>query len=139
MKTILLSNSLVEKCPEILKLWDYEKNKDIQPQDVSIHHKKIIWWKCDRGHSWQSPVNGVASNGTRCPYCAGVKAIPGETDIVTLFPEIAAEWDYDKNGKIDPSCVSSASHTRYWWKCALGHSYQSAPYSRTLQYKSGCP
>ena len=139
METILLSNSLVEKCPEILELWDYEKNKDIRPQDVSIHHKKKIWWKCDRGHSWQSPVNGVASGGTRCPYCAGYKAIPGETDIVTLFPEIAAEWDYDKNGKIDPSCVTSATHKKYWWKCALGHSYQSAPYSRTGQYKSGCP
>ena len=139
MKTILLSNSLVEKCPDILALWDYEKNKDICPQNVSIHHKKKVWWKCDRGHSWLSPVNGVASNGTRCPYCAGYKAIPGETDILTLFPEIAAEWDYDKNEKLDPHGVSPATHSKVWWKCALGHSYQSAPYSRTGFYKSGCP
>ncbi len=139
MKPIKSSNSLVEKCPDVLALWDYERNKDVRPQDVSIHHKKKVWWKCDRGHSWQSPVNGVASNGTRCPYCAGYKAIPGETDIVTLFPEIAAEWDYDKNGKLDPCSVAPAAHSKVWWKCAHGHSYQSAPYSRTGFYKSGCP
>ena len=139
MKTIKFSNSLAEKCPGILDHWDYEKNTDVCPQETSVHAKKIVWWKCERGHSWQSPVNGVASNGTRCPYCAGYKAIPGETDIVTLFPEIAAEWDDEKNGNLDPSCVAPASHTGVWWKCALGHSYRSAPYSRTGHYKSGCP
>lgn len=139
MNTNSFSNSLAEKCPDILNLWDYEKNKDICPQDVSIHAKKIVWWKCDRGHSWTSPVNGVASNGTRCPYCAGYKAIPGETDIVTLFPQIAAEWDYDKNGKLDPHSTAPATHTPVWWKCPLGHSYQSAPYSRTRESGTGCP
>ena len=139
METLLSSNSLATKCPDVLNLWDYEKNKDICPEDVSIHAKKIVWWKCDRGHGWQSPINGVASNGTRCPYCAGYKVIPGETDIVTLFPEIAAEWDYDKNGNLDPGSIAPASHTSVWWKCAIGHSYQSAPFSRTGNYKSGCP
>ena len=139
MKSITASNSLEVKCPDILDLWDYEKNKGINPQDVSVHSKIKVWWKCDRGHSWRAPVNGVASNGTRCPYCAGFKAISGETDLMTLFPEIAAEWDYEKNGKIDPSSITSASHRKVWWKCALGHSYQSAPCTRTLQYRSGCP
>ena len=139
MKPIMLTNTLVVKCPDILDFWDNEKNKDICPQDMSIHSKKIVWWKCDRGHSWQAPVNGVAGGGTRCPYCAGFKAIPGETDIATLFPDIAAEWDYEKNGTLDPSDVTAASHTPIWWKCALEHSYKSAPFSRTGHYKSGCP
>ncbi|MBQ2256957.1 MAG: zinc-ribbon domain-containing protein [Clostridia bacterium] len=139
MKTIMFANSLVEKCPDVLALWDYEKNKDMRPQDVSIHHKKKVWWRCEKGHGWQAPVNGVAANGTRCPYCAGYKAIPGETDLVTLFPGIAAQWDDDKNGKLDPRSLSPASHTSVWWKCAQGHSYKSAPYSRTGRYNSGCP
>jgi hypothetical protein len=139
MKPIMSTNYLAVKCPDLLDIWDYDKNKDMTPQAVSIHSKKKAWWKCDRGHSWQAPVNGVASNGTHCPYCAGHKAIPGETDIVSLFPEIAADWDYDKNGGIDPRNVAAASHGKVWWKCALGHSYQSAPYQRTGNYKSGCP
>ena len=139
MKTIISSNSLEVKRPDLLDLWDYEKNAGISPQDISIHHKKILWWKCEKEHSWQAPVNGVASNGTRCPYCAGLRAFPGESDIVTLFPEIAAEWDYEKNGKLDPSSIAPTTHSKVWWKCALGHSYQSAPYSRTGHYKSGCP
>ena len=139
MKPIRFSNTLAEKCPDILALWDYEKNMSISPQNVSHNTKTRVWWKCDRGHSWQAPVNGVAYNGTRCPYCTGYKAIPGETDIMTLFPEIADEWDYEKNGSLDPCSVAPASHDKIWWKCTLGHSYQSAPYSRTGHYKSGCP
>ena len=139
MKTIKDSNILEVKCPDILVLWDYEKNRGISPQDISVHHKKIIWWKCEKGHSWQAPVNGVASNGTRCPYCAGFKAIPGETDLATLSPDVAVEWDYEKNGDLDPSSITPASHSKVWWRCALGHSYQAAPYSRTRQNNSGCP
>ena len=139
MKTVKVSNSLEVKCPDILVLWDYEKNKEVNPQNVSHNSKKRVWWKCDRGHSWQAPVNGIAYNGTRCPYCMGYKAIPGETDLVTLFPDVAAEWDYEKNGDLDPCGVAPSTHTKVWWKCPLGHSYQSAPYSRTRQYKSGCP
>lgn len=139
MKTSKFSVSLTERCPNVLSFWDYEKNKDICPQDISIHSKRKVWWKCEKGHGWKAPVNGVASNGSRCPYCAGLRAFPGETDIITLFPEIAAEWDYEKNGELDPSSIAPTTHTKVWWKCALGHSYQSAPYSRTGQYKSGCP
>ena len=139
MKPIMQANSLDVKCPDILALWDYEKNKGVRPQDVSVHHKKKLWWKCDKGHSWQAPVNGVAANGTRCPYCAGYKAIPGETDLVTLFPQIAAEWDFEKNDQLAPDTVAPGSHEKVWWKCSLGHSYQSAPYSRTRKTGSGCP
>lgn len=139
MKPIMLSNSLALKCPDVLALWDYEKNSDINPQDVSLHAKKKVWWKCDKGHSWQTPINGVASNGTRCPYCAGYRAIPGETDILTLHPNLATQWDFDKNGKLDPGSVAPASHTKVWWKCDKGHSWQSAPYSRTRGEGGGCP
>lgn len=139
MKPILFSNNLAEKCPDVLALWDYDKNQGVSPQETSVHAKKKVWWKCDKGHSWQSPVNGVAGGGTRCPYCMGYKAIPGETDLVTLFPAIAAEWDYDKNGRLDPHGVAPAAHTKVWWKCEKGHSYQSAPYSRTGKLNSGCP
>ena len=54
MKTIMESNSLGVKCPDVLDLWDYEKNKGICPQDMALHTKKKVWWKCDRGHNWQS-------------------------------------------------------------------------------------
>ncbi len=138
MRTMLLSNSLAVKCPDVLKLWDYEKNTDACPENVSVHAKTKAWWKCDKGHSWQSPVNGVASNGTRCPYCAGFKAIPGQTDLMTLFPEIAAEWDHEQNGALTPENTAPNSRAKVWWRCAKGHSYRSASYSRTGN-GAGCP
>ena len=139
MKPILPTNTLAEKCPSVLDLWDHEKNGVLCPENVSVHAKNKVWWRCERGHSWQSPVNGVASNGTRCPYCAGLRAIPGQTDLVTLFPKIAAEWDYEKNGELDPGNTAPGTHTKVWWKCSLGHSWQSAPYSRTREFSAGCP
>ena len=33
------------------------------------------------------------------------KLIPGENDLATLFPEIAAEWHPTKNGELSPNDV----------------------------------
>jgi hypothetical protein len=41
----------------------------------------------------------------------------------TKFPEIAEEWDYDKNGPITPEMFSYGSMSKVWWKCAKGHEW----------------
>lgn len=48
------------------------------------------------------------------------------------------EWDYIKNGKVTPQEVGRASGKIVYWKCHLGHSYQSRIYNRT-RGGSGCP
>lgn len=55
-----------------------------------------------------------------------------------LFPQIAAEWDYDKNRGIHPEHVSYGSHEVFMWKCPLGHpSYPASVKNRT--HGKGCP
>lgn len=130
---------LQTKDPEAAKLWDYEKNGGLTPRDVSPGSRMKVWWKCEQGHGWQAQVYSVSQGGTRCPYCMGFRAIPGETDLVTLSPGVAEQWDYERNGDLDPGTVSASSHDKIWWKCGLGHSWQSAPYSRTKPNGSGCP
>lgn len=41
------------------------------------------------------------------------------------FPELLKEWDYEKNGDIDPFSIAPGSHTPAWWVCEKGHSYNA--------------
>lgn len=63
---------------------------------------------------------------------------PGENDLASTEPEIAAEWNYEKNGELIPSQVARASGKKVWWKCEQGHEYQMVVGNRTDQGQ-GCP
>ncbi|MCD8287888.1 MAG: hypothetical protein LUC18_03480 [Porphyromonadaceae bacterium] len=52
------------------------------------------------------------------------------------FPELAAQWDYEKNGDIMPNSVSYGSHLEVWWKCPVcGYSYKKRISNRTAPSK----
>ena len=38
-------NDLATTNPELVKEWDFEKNKDIKPTDVTAGANKAVWWK----------------------------------------------------------------------------------------------
>ena len=42
-------------------------------------------------------------------------------NLQSQYPEIAKEWDYEKNGDLLPSQVSKSSAVRVWWKCEKDH------------------
>lgn len=63
---------------------------------------------------------------------------PGENDLATVAPLIAAEWNYEKNGDLTPSQIARASGKEVWWKCEKGHEYQMRVLNRTAQGQ-GCP
>lgn len=50
-----------------------------------------------------------------------------ERDEFTLL----AQWDKEKNGSLTPRDVSFGSHRRIWWRCELGHQWDTAVYTRT--------
>ena len=68
---------------------------------------------------------------------AGPETIPGKNDLASLFPEIAAEWDPEKNGSLTPEQVLPGSGRRIFWICREGHSWKTAVYHRTRGH--GCP
>lgn len=57
--------------------------------------------------------------------------------LAELYPNIAAEWDKSKNGRIRPECIKPSSNQKFWWKCKNGHSWLAAVYSRVNG--NGCP
>ena len=58
--------------------------------------------------------------------------------VLYRFPEIAQEWDEERNGRLTPDKITSGSDLKVWWKCKKGHNYKANIGSRTRQ-KSGCP
>lgn len=50
MKSQKVKNSICGKWPEIDKYWDYEKNGDIKPEDITISSKILLYAKCPFCH-----------------------------------------------------------------------------------------
>lgn len=100
--------------------WDQEKNAPLRFEDVTPGSDRKVWWRCDKGHSWQAKVSN-RFRGTGCPFCAGHRILPGENDLQTVYPEIAQEWHPTKNGDLSPGEVAPHSNQYAWWKCVEGH------------------
>ena len=54
-----------------------------------------------------------------------------------MRPDLAGQWDYDKNQKIRPDQLTVNAHDKVWWKCNKGYSWCAVVYSRANG--SGCP
>lgn len=65
------------------------------------------------------------------------KTITGVNDLQTMNPELAGEWNHEKNGDITPSDVAVNSNKKYWWKCGKGHEWEANVNSRNRGV--GCP
>lgn len=130
-------NDLKTLNPELAMEWDAEKNTDRNPEDVMPGSGIRVWWKCKEGHSWDAIINTRAVRGNGCPYCEGRKAWPGFNDLATTMPEVAAQWDYERNGDLKPTEILSGCDKRVWWKCSRGHSWKTAVYHRKSGH--GCP
>jgi hypothetical protein len=116
--------------PDLADDWDYEKNAPLMPEDVFAQSTERVWWKCSKGHSYETVVcNRYWGNG--CPYCSGSKPIVGETDLATTHPHLLDEWDYDANANLRPENFTAGSNIKIWWKCRRGHNWRSAICHRT--------
>ena len=124
--------------PTLMAEWIWEKNSELglNPSSLTLGSGKKAWWKCSKGHEWQAILNN-RSKGSSCPYCAGKYAIIGESDLATINPKLAKEWNYAQNSDLTPEDFTANSHQTVWWKCNKGHEWQAAIYSRNAGY--GCP
>ena len=128
-------NDLASQAPEVAAEWDPEKNNGILPETVTAHTHYKAWWRCIHGHSYPAEVADRVY-GTGCPYCSGKKVMPGFNDLLTTYPDIAAEWNYEKNTGLGPEDVTAMSNRRVWWICSRKHEWR-VPVSN--RHKTGCP
>ena len=121
---------------ELMAEWDWEKNADISPSQLTVGSGQKVWWKCSKGHEWQTNIYN-RNNGKGCPYCSGRYAVKGENDLQTVNPNLAKEWNYERNNGLTPMDVLPNSNKKAWWKCGKGHEWQARINSRNSE--SGCP
>lgn len=126
-------NRLSTNRPEVAREWDFDRN-ELTPYDVAVSSGKNAWWKCAEGHSWQAKINN-RTNGRGCPFCSG-KLVSNSNRLSTNRPELAGEWDFDKN-ELTPYDVSVFSNAKVWWVCSESHSWQAIINNRSKG--SGCP
>ena len=131
-------NDLKSQKPSLALEWNYHRNK-LLPEEVTVSSAKNVWWVCNRGHEWRTAVlHRSAENGTGCPYCSGRYPIPGETDLATVNPLLAAEWHPTKND-LEPTQIAANSEKKVWWKCPVcNHEWQAKPAARNST-GTGCP
>ena len=130
-------NDLASTHPALSAQWDWEKNFDLTPQMVMAGNSRKVWWRCEKGHSWQATIASRAS-GCGCPVCANRKILPGFNDFATTHPALAAEWHPTKNGDLTPQKISYGYDKKVWWLCTNGHEWQAAPKTR-VRMGAGCP
>lgn len=104
---------------------------------ITAGSNKKVWWQCDKGHEWETRVADRIRSSQGCPYCLGQKAIIGVNDLKTVNPQLATEWHYGKNLKIDILSVMDSTRKKVWWLGSCGHEWEAAVYNR--KRGTGCP
>nr|WP_279287649.1 zinc-ribbon domain-containing protein [Lawsonibacter celer] len=121
----------------LLEQWDAARNAPYTPEMVSYGSRLKVWWRCEQGHEWQSLVKS-RTDGCNCPVCTNRMLLTGENDLASRFPEVAVQWDTEKNDGLTPEQVTLFSNRVVWWRCGRGHSYRAAVGARTNS-GSSCP
>jgi hypothetical protein len=140
-RKVVLSNCLATLNPKIASEWHPTKNKKLTPYDVTLHTRKKVWWKCPKGedHEWSVSIDSRKNGKTGCPICSNRKVVLSNC-LQNRFPSIAKEWDFQKNGLLNPNKVVWGSNKKVFWICSNNeqHKWKTTIVARTLA-NSGCP
>jgi hypothetical protein len=82
-KAVCKSNCLATVNPKLAAEWNYAKNNDLTPQDVTAGSNKRVWWLCEHGHEWKAMIND-RNQGRNCPRCNIIRQYK---DIVEGLPK----------------------------------------------------
>lgn len=128
-------DNFATRFPSLVAEWDPEKNSK-PPTDFRPFSDTVIWWRCDRGHSWSAPIKARAV-GKGCPYCSG-RLATAENNLEGRFPSVAQQWCSNLNLPLTPRDVSPGSKKTVWWQCERGHRWRAQVVNRTTG-RTSCP
>jgi very-short-patch-repair endonuclease len=119
--------SLAQSNPAYLSKFDTERN-GFPPTEIAAKSVMKVWWHCNNGHSFQQTPAQMKKNDA-CPVC---------NLLSFAYPQVAQQWDVEKNGGKKPTDYHKGSGERVWWRCSNGHSWKAAIIGRTRGGR-GCP
>lgn len=139
-------NDLLSQNPMLARDWDYEENAPLLPQQITVSNNKRVSWICkDCGTKWKATV-AHRNSGRGCPKC-GIgkmissrlsKKIEKEGSLLEKYPQIAAEWNYEKNAPLRPEELTAHSGKKVWWRCKVCYTEWEAYVSNRVK-GHGCP
>ena len=149
-------NDLATRFPNLAKQWHPTKNGQLMPSEVAAQSNSKVWWffPYDDPNTgkhfdfeWEAEIcNRVIDEG--CPYISGRRVWAGYNDLATVRPDIANEWNYEKNTSLLPSQVSASARELVWWIYRyddprtgkhFDFEWQAYVYSRTSKHGANCP
>jgi len=135
-KQVGLSNCLATIYPNLINEWNYDKNGELHPWNVSSESGINAFWKCKNGHEWNAIISNRGSRKDGCPYCS--HRLPSkEYNLLIVDPVLCEEWNRDKNDKSPSEYLPHASQS-VWWKCKeCNHEWEAVINNRTNN--RGCP
>lgn len=113
--------------PEIAAKWHPTNNRGVKPEDVTTACHDQFWWLDTCGHSYRASMAQMLYGNKKCPMCEGKELVIGFNDLATTNPELAKEWNWDKNGSLRPDQVPFGYTKKVWWKCPVcGYEYKAS-------------
>jgi hypothetical protein len=135
MAKLTSAHNLAVVHPKMAKQWHPTLNGDLTPRRVTPSSGKLIWWRCQKGHEWQTAVYRRKS-GSGCPNC-GKRRVTKQNNLKCMSPHLAAQWHPTKNGALLPQDVNLGSGEKVWWICKQGHAWEVQINNRNSGV--GCP
>lgn len=135
--TVPKEESIAHLYPDMVLDWDIEKNSYLNPESFFPGSEVSVHWKCKQNpeHTWQGKIKDrVKSKG--CPFCLG-KRVSVDNALSTLQPDLALQWDYERND-LNPSQVTAGSSKKVHWKCQCGTSWKASIWSRVKSGNREC-
>ncbi len=126
----------------LLEQWDHDRNREKGdfPDNTTLQSNKLIWWRCHecpvgKEHSWQArPIHrNSQKKATGCPFCVGRK-VCGCNSLEAVCPEIAADFDIQRNG-VSAAQVTSSTTTKYCWLSDEPGAKKRSVQQRTIRSK----
>lgn len=125
----LYKNSVAYLRPELVPMWDVQKN-GFSAENSLLEKSSSIWWKCENNHSSKRTVQSF-DNDPSCYHCS---AKPSKK-VFDSYPELKNFWFSERNP--NPDEVGSWSRELFWWRCENGH-YFKRTISGQSKGKSSC-
>lgn len=121
-------NDLATTHPLLAQEWDYERNFPLLPTQVTAGHSKKVFWT-SHTHRWEATPNYRSNRDSGCSICSGRQVQIGFNDLATTHPDLAAEWDYERNNPLLPTQITHRYYEKVWW-ISHGHRWPSSVYNR---------
>ena len=111
--------SLAAKHKALMHEWDYEANKNLDPESLACQSKMKVAWRCQQcGHRWSAQIGSRVRQGYGRYSCARQNRIQSKRGLLKdELPVIFAEIHPTKNAGVDVSSLTCGSRKELWWLC----------------------